>query len=111
MKSIASEFPIDVVKYIFNFTPNYILRGNQVIQINKLTEEKYQPLRKMFRTSNMKRNVVDGSWLKSVRAVYLSTENGRQFYSLQCLRDNYSAHVLCDRNENENGSFMVYYRE
>jgi hypothetical protein len=104
MTSVANKIPIDVVKYIFNYTPNYVLRGNEVIQINKIAGERYAPLRRMFLVTNWNVNVVKG--FLGFKIVSLFTEERRMFYLLQCLGDELTTHIV-----GEGVSDIVYVRE
>ena len=106
MSSLANKMPIDVVKNILTYTPHYVFRGNEFIQINKIAEERYAPLRRMFQfhITNRKALVLKG--LLGFKLVSLYTENKRQFYVLQCLGDELTAHIV-----GEGVSDIVYVQE
>lgn len=107
MDLIARNLPIDVLQIIFNYTPDYIFRGNKLIQIKKITKDKYIPLNRLFH-NNRNCMVTHSGFLNSFKQVSLLTEDGRYFYTLQYFCKNFYAYI---NNKDENQSIIVYKRK
>lgn len=92
------------------------------IEIKKITEYKYAPLRRIFKKTNLKCRVLAGHpfplsakkrgfSFPSVKIVELSTEIGRCFYVIQNAGRTFSACEVRKINENTSEGVMVYERK
>ena len=61
---------------------------------NKISQDKYAPLRNLFNKNNSKCSVIIGDNFKSFKQVELYTEDGKNFYALQSGGDVFTAYTL-----------------
>ena len=91
--SVSSQMPFDLLRLIFGYTDNLILRGQTFIQIRKLTESKYTPLRELFSSANEKRIITKTEIIPFIK-VDLLTEDGRHFYTLHSYGRRFTAYSV-----------------
>ena len=66
----------------------------QSTQINKISQNKYAPLRNLFNKNNSKCEVLVSDTFKSFKQVDLYTEDGKCFYALQNGGDVFTAYMM-----------------
>jgi len=110
MSSISTQMPYEILRIIFNYTPTYIFRNDKLIQINKIKQEKYKPLRKMFSYKNKKCNVINAIGMNH-KSVNLYTKQGRNFYNLSNFGTIFNTYSIHKINQNNNESIIVYVRQ
>jgi hypothetical protein len=93
--SLANTLPFDVLGVIFSYTRKYFIRGERLMEMKKLTKERYAPLRKLFRP-NARMSVVKGRDLR-FKMVDLKTKGGQHFTAHRVEPGNPNSEILYER--------------
>ena len=98
------ELPIEIVKNILSYD-NYIIRGNEVIQINKIkkTDERYNILYYTF--SGNSNNIILYKYGYGYKCIDL-LKKGKRLYSITYINDEYCI-FLTKHNNNEPPLFQT----